>query len=134
MRFDHDRRELESWSSSILRSKGIKYSDVMTISRDKANRSGLCDSRYWVLRILKGDEGVKLKAFYTAMTALSLVAAPTIAAAAPVATPLTQPAIDSSDGDNALAGGGFLIAALAVVAVGLGIYAVADSDDSPNSP
>jgi hypothetical protein len=82
----------------------------------------------------KGDEGVKLKALYTAVAALSLVAAPTIVAAAPVATPLTQPAIESVDGDNALAGGGFLIAALAVVAVGLGIYAVADSDDSPNSP
>ena len=82
----------------------------------------------------KGDEGVKLKALYTAMTALSLVAAPTIAVAAPVATPLTQPATESVDGDNALAGGGFLIAALAVVAVGLGIYVVADSDDSPNSP
>ncbi|MES3101597.1 hypothetical protein [Sphingomonas faeni] len=77
---------------------------------------------------------MKLKALYTAMAALSLVAAPTIAAAAPVATPLTQPATESVDGDNALAGGGFLIAALAVVAVGLGIYVVADSDDSPNSP
>lgn len=77
---------------------------------------------------------MKLEVFYTAMTALSLVAAPTIAAAAPVATPLTQPATESVDGDNALAGGGFLIAALAVVAVGLGIYAVADSNDKPNSP
>ncbi|RYE96556.1 MAG: hypothetical protein EOO77_40760 [Oxalobacteraceae bacterium] len=78
---------------------------------------------------------MKFKAFYTAMAALSLVAAPTIAAAAPIATPLTQPATESVDGDNALAGrGGFLIAALAIVAIGLGIYVVADSDDSPNSP
>lgn len=77
---------------------------------------------------------MKMKAFYTAMAALSLVAAPTIAAAAPIATPLTQPATESVDGDSALAGGGFLIAALAVVAIGLGIYAAADSDDSPNSP
>ncbi|WP_332801428.1 hypothetical protein [Sphingomonas sp. PB2P12] len=78
---------------------------------------------------------MKLKAFYTAMTALSLVAAPTIAAAAPVATPLTQPAKESVDGDNALAGGGFIIAALAVVAVGLGIFVAVDkNDDTPNSP
>jgi len=77
---------------------------------------------------------VKLKSFYTAVAALSLVATPTIAAAAPVATPLTQPATESVDGDNALAGGGFIIAAFAVVAIGLGVYVAADSDDSPNSP
>lgn len=77
---------------------------------------------------------MKLKSFYTAMAALSLVAAPSIASAAPVATPLTQPATESVDGDNALAGGGFIIAAFAVVAIGLGVYVAADSDDSPNSP
>jgi hypothetical protein len=77
---------------------------------------------------------VKLKSLYTAVAALSLVAMPTIAAAAPVATPLTQPATESVDGDNALAGGGFIIAAFAVVAIGLGVYVAADSDDSPNSP
>lgn len=77
---------------------------------------------------------MKLKSLYTAMAALSLVAAPSIGAAAPVATPLTQPATESVDGDNALAGGGFIIAAFAVVAIGLGVYVAADSDDSPNSP
>lgn len=77
---------------------------------------------------------MKLKMLYTAMAALSLVAAPTIAASAPIGTPLTQPATESVDGDNALAGGGFLIAALAVVAIGVGVYVAADSDDSPNSP
>ncbi len=77
---------------------------------------------------------MKLKMLYTAMAALSLVAAPMIAAAAPIGTPLTQPATESVDGDNALAGGGFLIAALAVVAIGVGVYVAADSDDSPNSP
>jgi len=82
----------------------------------------------------KGDEGVKLKALYTAMTALSLVAAPTIAAAAPIATPLTQPAAESVDGDNALAGGGFIVAALAVVAIGFGVFFAVDKDDKPNSP
>ena len=77
---------------------------------------------------------MKLTVLYTDLAALSLVAAPTLAAAAPVATPLTQPATESVDGDNALSGGGFLIAALAVVAIGLGIYAAANSDDSANSP
>lgn len=82
----------------------------------------------------KGDKGVKLKALYTAMTALSLVAAPTIAAAAPIATPLTQPAAESVNGDNALAGGGFIVAGLAVVAIGFGIFFAVDKDDKPNSP
>lgn len=75
------------------------------------------------------------KAFYTAVAGLSLIAAPTMAAAAPVATPLTQPARESVDGDNALAGGGFIIAIFAVIAVGLGIYVAVDkNDDEPNSP
>lgn len=84
---------------------------------------------------VKGEFRVK-KALYTAMAAFSLVAAPTMAAAAPIATPLTQPASEKVSGDNALAGGsGFIIAALAVVFVGLGVYVVADkNDDSPNSP
>lgn len=77
------------------------------------------------------------KAFYTAMTALSLVAAPTMAAAAPIATPLTQPASEQVSGDNALrgGGGGFVVAVLAVVFIGLGIYVAVDkNDDKPNSP
>ncbi len=77
---------------------------------------------------------MKLRVLYSALTTLSLAAAPTIAAAAPVATPLTQPATESVDGDSALAGGGFLIAALAVVAIGLGLYVAINKDDSPNSP
>jgi hypothetical protein len=75
-----------------------------------------------------------MKAFYTAVAGLSLIAAPTMAAAAPVATPLTQPARESVDGDNALAGGGFIIAIFAVIAIGLGIYIAVDKDDEPNSP
>lgn len=77
---------------------------------------------------------MKFKAFYSAVAALSLAGAPTIAAAAPIATPLTQPASESVDGDSALASGGILIAILAVAAVAAGIVVVADSDDSPNSP
>jgi hypothetical protein len=84
---------------------------------------------------VKGEFRVK-KVFYTAVAAFSLVAAPTMAAAAPIATPLTQPASEQVAGDNALAGGGgFIIAILGVIAVGIGIYVVADKgNDSPNSP
>ena len=78
---------------------------------------------------------VKFKAFNTAIAALSLVAAPTVVAAQPIATPLTQPASEKVSGDNAFAGGaGFIVLIFAVVAVGLGIYVAADSDDEPNSP
>lgn len=79
---------------------------------------------------------MKSKAIYTAMAALSLVTTPMLAAAAPapVTTPLTQRAGASVEDDNALARGGFIIAALALIAVGIGIYIAADSDDSPNSP
>ena len=80
---------------------------------------------------------MKLKMFSTAVAALSLVAAPTMASAAQpvVATPLTQPAAETVDGDSALFGGGagFLVAALAIVLIGLGIYAATDGNDTPNS-
>ena len=73
-----------------------------------------------------------------ALAAISLVAAPTIASAAPIATPLTQPASETVSGDNALKGGrggGFFIAAIAVVVIGLGIYiGVHHRHDRPNSP
>lgn len=79
---------------------------------------------------------MKFKAFNTAFAALSLLVAPTVAAAQPIATPLTQPARESVSGDNALAGGGgFVVAALAVIFIGLGIYIAVDkNDDDPNSP
>lgn len=77
---------------------------------------------------------MKFKGLYTAVTALSLVAAPTIAAAAPVATPLTQPATESVDGDNALRGGGFIVAIIALAAVVAAIIIIVDEDDKPNSP
>lgn len=79
---------------------------------------------------------MKSKAIYTAMAALSLVIVPMLAAAAPapVTTPLTQRAGAPVEGDSALAGGGLIIAALALIAVGIGVYIAADSDDSPNSP
>ena len=77
---------------------------------------------------------MKLKGLYTAVTALSLVAAPTIAAAAPIATPLTQPATESVDGENALRGGGFIVAIIAVAAIVAAIIIIVDEDDEPNSP
>jgi hypothetical protein len=79
---------------------------------------------------------VKFKGIYAAVTALSLVAAPTLAAAAPIATPLTQPATESVEGENAFTGSAVIIAILAVAAVGAGIYVAVDNDDEdlPTSP
>lgn len=81
---------------------------------------------------------MKFKGFYTAMTALTLIAAPTLAAAAPITTPLTQPATETVAGDNELRGTGgssFVVAFGAVIAIGLGIYIAVDKNDSsPNSP
>jgi hypothetical protein len=82
---------------------------------------------------------VKFKGIYAAVTALSLVAAPTLAAAAPIATPLTQPATESVEGDNAftgVTGGSVVIGILAIIAVGAGIYVAVDNDDDdlPTSP
>lgn len=84
---------------------------------------------------------MKMKSFYTAMTALSMVVASTASAAAPVATPLTQkavaqPASETVDGENAAIGRGtgFIVLILAIGAIGLGIWAAVDGDSSPNSP
>jgi hypothetical protein len=84
---------------------------------------------------------VKFKGVYTAITALSLVIVPTMAAAVPVATPLTQPASESVQGDDALVGGGsgFILAILAIAAVAAGIAAGTGlgqhhHNDHPNSP
>jgi hypothetical protein len=58
------------------------------------------------------------------------------AAAAPIATPLTQPATESVEGENAFTGSAVIIAILAVAAVGAGIYVAVDNDDEdlPTSP
>jgi hypothetical protein len=78
---------------------------------------------------------VKFKGISTAMVALSLVTVPTLAVAAPVATPLTRPAAEKVDGDNQVVGGGVIVGVLALAAVGAGIAVVAsDNDDKPNSP
>lgn len=81
------------------------------------------------------EKQVKFKGLYTAMTAFSLIAAPTMAAAAPVATPLTAPATETVKGDDALAGGtGIIIALLAVAAIAAGIAAAVSNHEHPNSP
>lgn len=82
---------------------------------------------------------MKFKTFYTAVAALSLAGTSTIAAAAPVATPLTQRAATETKDDSQLArGSGILVALLAIAAVAAGIVAAASSDgsagDAPNSP
>lgn len=90
---------------------------------------------------------MKFKGLYTAMTALSLVAAPTLAAAAPIATPLTQTSdttAQTSDtttetaaetGSTGVSGSTIVIALAAVAAIGLGVYVAVDKDDArPNSP
>jgi hypothetical protein len=79
---------------------------------------------------------VKFKGLYTAISAVSLLAVPTLAAAAPIATPLTQPADEKVDGDNAAIGGSTLIIALAAVAaIGAGIYVAVDNNNTaPTSP
>lgn len=88
---------------------------------------------------------MKFKVLSTAIAVLSLGVAPALAAAQPVATPLTQsaaltqPASEQIDGDSALqgrrGGGTFLIAGLAFILIGVAIYiAVHNRHDRPNSP
>ena len=83
---------------------------------------------------------MRLKALSTAVAALSLVVAPTVSAATPVVTPLTQqnvaPAAETVAGDNALFGGGagFFVLVLAIGAITLGILAATKGNSRPNSP
>lgn len=77
---------------------------------------------------------MKFKGISTALAAFSLVAVPTLASAAPVATPLTAPATEQVDGDNAAIGGAVIIGVLATAAIIGGAVALANNDDDPNSP
>lgn len=77
---------------------------------------------------------MKLKSLSTAIVALSIVTSSTMAAAAPVATPLTQPASERVSGENELRGSGVFVLLIALVAIGLGIAAAAGGNDKPNSP
>jgi hypothetical protein len=75
--------------------------------------------------------------YLAALAATTLVAAPVVAAPATSATSLSVAkaarAGSASTKKNELAGGGFIVAILAVVAIGAGIYIVADSDDDADS-
>lgn len=78
---------------------------------------------------------MKFKGITSALAAVTLVAMPTLAVAAPVATPLTQPAAETVDGDNAVVGGAVIIGVVATAAIVAGIVVVAtENDDEPNSP
>jgi hypothetical protein len=68
----------------------------------------------------------------TTLAATALVAAPVAAAPVPAGNLSVAKAARSGSAaikKNELAGGGFIIAILAVVAVGAGIYVAVDSDD-----
>jgi hypothetical protein len=75
--------------------------------------------------------------YFAALAATALVAAPVAAAPINPATTLSVAKSvrtgSASANKNELAGGGVIIALFAVIAVGLGIYVVADSDDKADS-
>jgi len=76
---------------------------------------------------------VKFKGISAAVAALSLVAMPTLAAAKPVATPLTAPAVEKVRGDNAaMDSSSIVILALAAAAAVAGIVAATSSGDNDN--
>lgn len=89
-------------------------------------------------KVLEGDHRMKFKGISAAFAAASLVAMPTLAAAAPVGTPLTAPAVEKVKGDNAaFSGTGIGLTVLAVAAAVAGIVAAVqdgDDNDQPNSP
>jgi hypothetical protein len=77
------------------------------------------------------------KTFLAASAASALIAAPVAAAPAnPAATLSVAKSVrtgSASAKKSELAGGGFIIAILAAVAVGVGIYVAVDSDDEADS-
>lgn len=80
-----------------------------------------------------------LKGIVAATASLALMATPAMAAgsasaaAAQAASTEVAPASESVDGLQ-LGGGNMVIIVLALVAVGLGIWAALDKDDAPASP
>jgi hypothetical protein len=75
--------------------------------------------------------------YIAALAATALVAAPVLAAPVNPATNLSLSKSvrtgSASAKKNELAGGGIIVAVLAVIAIGAGIYVVADSDDDADS-
>ena len=107
---------------------------VAEIWVDKAERSPV-EGRLTVFLGLVGRSIVSFKGLITATAALALVAAPTVAAAAPQAAVSVAPASESVEGDSALRGcGGFIVAIIAAAAIIAGIIIIANEDDEPNSP
>jgi len=80
---------------------------------------------------------IMIAKYLAALAATALVAAPVMAAPANPAANLSVSksvrAGSVSAKKNELAGGGIIIAILAVVAIGAGIYVIADSDDDADS-
>jgi hypothetical protein len=76
-----------------------------------------------------------IKKFLAGLAATALVAAPVAASAAPASSAASKSvrAGSVSSKKSELAGGGLIVGILALVAVGLGIYAVVDSDDDADS-
>jgi hypothetical protein len=78
-----------------------------------------------------------IRKYLAAVAATALVAAPVAAAPInPAATLSVAKSVRTGSASvekNELAGGGFIIAILAVIAVGVGIYIAVDSDDDADS-
>ncbi len=72
-----------------------------------------------------------------ALAAASMIAMPTLAIAQPAASKLSVASsvrASADEGDENLAGGGLVIAALAVAAIVAGVVVASDGDDEPVSP
>jgi hypothetical protein len=80
---------------------------------------------------------IVIKKYMAALAATALVAAPVVAAPAPASANLSVSKSvrtgAASGTKSELAGGGIIVAILAIVAIGAGIYIVADSDDDADS-
>lgn len=85
----------------------------------------------------KGDNKVVFKGLIAATASLALMATPAMSASAPAAAAATEvaPAGESAEGAEFIGGGNFVIVVLALIAAGLGLWALLDNgDDSPASP
>jgi hypothetical protein len=79
---------------------------------------------------LKGEADVVFKKMITAVSAVAMMAAPTIAAAQ---TAAVEPSSESVEGSELR--GGFIIPLIALIAIILGILAATQSEnDAPHSP
>jgi hypothetical protein len=78
---------------------------------------------------------VVFKGLIAATASLALMATPAMSApAAASATTEVAPASESADGLALTGGGNVVIIVLALIAAGLGLWALLDNDDAPASP